>query len=85
MAPAVKPAQRLLVCAAVRPKRMGNTHPSGEGTGEPEVLRLSRNGWIPNNERLPVLLIVQRFPCPAPTQSRILKKSFCAGWPPQWR
>ena len=23
---------------------------------EPEVLQLSRNGWMPNNERLPVLL-----------------------------
>src|SRR5579862_9792367 len=24
--------------------------------GEPEILRLSRNGWMPNNEHLPVLL-----------------------------
>ena len=23
---------------------------------QPEVLRLTRNGWMPNNERLPVLL-----------------------------
>ena len=26
------------------------------GAREPEVLRLVRNGWMPNNERLPVLL-----------------------------
>jgi hypothetical protein len=26
------------------------------GPGDPEVLRLTRNGWMPNNERLPVLL-----------------------------
>jgi len=25
-------------------------------TPEPEVLQLSRNGWVPNNERLPVLI-----------------------------
>lgn len=26
------------------------------GTNDPEVLQLSRNGWMPNNEHLPVLL-----------------------------
>jgi hypothetical protein len=26
------------------------------GAGDPQVLRLSRNGWMPNNEHLPVLL-----------------------------
>src|SRR5215813_8953528 len=32
---------------------------SGGGSGganDPEILRLSRNGWMPNNEHLPVLL-----------------------------
>ncbi len=32
---------------------------SGGGGGpaaEPEALRLSRNGWMPNNEHLPILL-----------------------------
>src|SRR6201989_3720534 len=26
------------------------------GPNDPEILRLSRNGWMPNNEHLPVLL-----------------------------
>ncbi len=29
---------------------------AGGETLKPEILRLSRNGWMPNNERLPVLL-----------------------------
>lgn len=52
----------------------------------PEVLRLSRNGWMPNNERLPVLLyrsaIAIDGPDPAASFEAIFKRN---GWPPQWR
>lgn len=52
----------------------------------PEVLHLKRNGWMPNNEFLPVLLyrsaadrtvsdIASHF-------ERIFRQN---GWPPQWR
>jgi uncharacterized protein YjlB len=55
-------------------------------TGEPEVLRLSRNGWMPNNERLPVLLyrgvLDMRGADPAAQFEGIFTRH---GWPPQWR
>ncbi len=59
------------------------------GTGrrhEPEVLRLSRNGWVPNNEKLPVLLYRAAIPAagrdPAANFEAVFRRN---GWPPQWR
>ncbi|MGA8729207.1 MAG: cupin [Terracidiphilus sp.] len=53
---------------------------------EPEVLWLSRNGWMPNNERLPVLLYRGAFDVdgsdPAAQFERVFARN---GWPPQWR
>ena len=59
---------------------------SGAGTIEPEVLRLERNGWMPNNPRLPVLLyrgaLRTRGDDPAAACEALFTKN---GWPPQWR
>jgi len=53
---------------------------------EPEVLRLERNGWMPNNPRLPVLLyrgaISANGDDPAAKFEALFTKN---GWPPQWR
>jgi uncharacterized protein YjlB len=53
---------------------------------EPEVLQLRRNGWVPNNERLPVLLyraaIAGLGPDPASQFELTFERN---GWPPQWR
>ena len=53
---------------------------------EPEVLRLSRNGWMPNNEHLPVLLYRSVIPVaggdPAAHFEAVFQRN---GWPPQWR
>jgi uncharacterized protein YjlB len=58
----------------------------GGGTRDPEVLRLSRNGWMPNNEHLPVLLyrrvVDTRDADPAAHFEQVFQKN---GWPPQWR
>ena len=56
------------------------------GAAEPQLLRLTRNGWMPNNERLPVLLyrgVVQAHGSdPAATYEELFTRN---GWPPQWR
>lgn len=66
--------------AAVRPAARGG------GSVEPDLLRLSRNGWVPNNERLSVLLyrsaIRPEGADPAATFETIFERN---GWPPQWR
>lgn len=53
-------------------------------TPQPEVLRLSRNGWMPNNEHLPVLL--WRGILDTSDNATAFEQLFQRnGWPPQWR
>jgi uncharacterized protein YjlB len=50
-----------------------------------ERLQLSRNGWMPNNERLPVLLYRRAF-APGGDAATAMETRFERnGWPPQWR
>ncbi len=53
---------------------------------DPQILRLSRNGWMPNNEHLPVLLyrgvLLTGGDDPAARFERVFQQN---GWPPQWR
>jgi len=51
----------------------------------PEEMLLRRNGWVPNNEELPVLLYRGPFSTSGDTAS-VMENVFDAnGWPPQWR
>jgi uncharacterized protein YjlB len=52
----------------------------------PEALQLSRNGWMPNNERLPVLLYRGALEVSGADPARAFEVAFERnGWPPQWR
>jgi len=61
---------------------------SGRGAGakDPRIVRLSRNGWMPNNEHLPVLLYRAALrgggDDPASGFEAVFTRN---GWPPQWR
>lgn len=56
-----------------------------KSSGEVETIQLSRNGWMPNNERLPVLLYRGAFEL-SPSTADIMEEVFERnGWPPQWR
>ena len=51
----------------------------------PELLLLKRNGWMPNNEALPVLLYRHAFPSTGDIASAMEAAFERNGWPPQWR
>jgi uncharacterized protein YjlB len=58
-----------------------------ESAEQPELLHLSRNGWMPNNERLPVLLYRGAYkPGDDADPAAKFEEMFRGnGWPPQWR
>jgi uncharacterized protein YjlB len=50
-----------------------------------ERLQLSRNGWMPNNDRLPVLLYRRAFSSSG-RMADLMEQAFQRNaWPPQWR
>ena len=59
---------------------------AGMGVAEPELLKLSRNGWMPNNEHLPVLIYRGAFDASGMDPASVFERAFTEnGWPPQWR
>ncbi len=52
----------------------------------PEVIQLSRNGWMPNNDRLPVLLYRKAIRLESDDPGSLFEALFERnGWPAQWR
>jgi uncharacterized protein YjlB len=53
---------------------------------QPQLLHLERNGWMPNNERLPVLLYRGVLKKETDDLATHFEEMFRRnGWPPQWR
>ena len=53
---------------------------------EPEALFLRQNGWVPNNERLPVLFYRAAIKPEGTDPAAIFEAAFSRnGWPPDWR
>jgi uncharacterized protein YjlB len=58
----------------------------GVTASEPEILRLERSGWMPNNPRLPVLLYRNALSPLGDDPAAAYEATFTKnGWPPQWR
>ena len=54
-------------------------------TKQPELLRLSRNGWMPNNEQFPVLIYRAVFGSISDPAGRFESIFGANRWPAQWR
>jgi uncharacterized protein YjlB len=59
---------------------------SSQTAVEPETLDFAANGWIPNNQRLPVLVYRSAIKPVGSDPASLFEHVFARnGWPPQWR
>jgi uncharacterized protein YjlB len=53
---------------------------------DPQTIQLSRNAWVPNNDRLPVLIYRDALEISSDDPASSFEQAFLKnGWPPQWR
>lgn len=76
----------ILAALSLSREALAGGEPVEEQALDPESFLLSRNGWVPNNENLPVLLYRVVFEPgrrdPASHLEELLQRN---GWPAQWR
>jgi uncharacterized protein YjlB len=59
---------------------------AGATGSDAEAIQLTRNGWMPNNERLPVLLYRGAVNTSSDDPAAAFEQAFRRnGWPPRWR
>ncbi len=76
--------QALLASLGIMLTRTGAE--AAEPGGKVESFLLARNGWVPNNDRLPVILYRAALPVAGPDPASSHEALFTRnGWPPQWR
>ncbi len=76
----------LLGAAGFGMTQLSELHGASNPTIQPELIRLARNGWVPNNERLPVLLYRGALASAGDDPAALFEERFERnGWPPQWR
>jgi uncharacterized protein YjlB len=82
---------QLLALAGAAPATGALAGPAREMTLQPpEILHLSQRGWMPNNQRLPVLIyrnVLSRYVISASEDAASACEALFSrnGWPPQWR
>ncbi|WP_239462002.1 cupin [Occallatibacter savannae] len=60
--------------------------PANSRLEDAEVIQLSRNAWVPNNDRLPVILYRSALDLSGSDPAARFEQRFLRnGWPPQWR
>jgi uncharacterized protein YjlB len=76
----------ILGAAGLGLSRQNSAADSAVPAVHPEVIQLSQNGWMPNNQHLPVLLYRKAFRTNGPDPAALFEAQFLRnGWPPQWR
>jgi len=59
---------------------------SSKADAAAQHMMFQRNGWVPNNPRLPVLVYPKAIAVQGDDPAALLEQTFSAnGWPPQWR
>ena len=75
-----------LLSAGLATSQQASSASSKAGSIKPDSIQLARNGWMPNNEQLPVLLYRGAVEPNRADPAAVLEETFQRnGWPAQWR
>jgi uncharacterized protein YjlB len=76
----------MLSAAGLSLAKKSDAMKTATATIQPEIVKLSRNGWMPNNEHLPILFYRSAVITEGSDPAALFEAKFQRnGWPPQWR